>query len=129
MNKYKISLLLSLVFWCTSINSQIIRDSVLGDWYSCKKRNFEIGDTIALNRNECRVAYEHNGIRWEELVVFRFDSSYFSLIKSASIISSSRFNKYWDVEGSKLLIGNDSINQQYEIISLKKSELKIHKIE
>ena len=111
-------------------NSQESSGKINGEWFSCDKRDFNIGDTIYLDRDSCLVNYEHNGNEFEIQVSFEFAKNHFSIFKNSGVIAGGTYYKYWELKSENLILTGNSKNdiiEKYVILDLSPTKMVLIK--
>lgn len=112
-------------------NSQQDQNSIIGEWFSCTQRDYNVGDTINLQRDSCVINYEHKAMQFKIQVSFAFAKNHFSLYKNSGVIEGGTYYRYWEIKnGTSIFIGIDEneILEQYEILSMNSYELILLKM-
>lgn len=124
-------ILILFLFISGFVKSQNVQNPIIGEWFSCDKREFNIGDTIDLQRDTCFVKYVHNGNSFSMQVSFEFAKDHFSIHKNSGVIGGGSYKHYWVIKDeTTILIGFDEneINEQYEVLTMNSQKLILVKL-
>lgn len=130
MDKLKQIILIVFLFLTSGVFSQDKPAAIMGNWFSCEKRDFNVGDTIKLERDSCFIYYEYNGNQFHVQVVFEFENNHFSVYSQNDVISSGSWLRYWEVNNENtILIGDnqDSILEEYQMLHFADREMTLLK--
>jgi len=125
-------ILIAFLFISGFVNSQDSQNPILGEWFSCEKRDFSRGDTINLQRDSCTIKYENKGTDFSIQVRFEFAKDHFSIHKNSGVLGGGSYHHYWEIiDGTTILIGFDAneIIEQYEILRMNSHNLTLLKRE
>ncbi|MGV6861302.1 MAG: hypothetical protein ACWA41_05995 [Putridiphycobacter sp.] len=112
------------------VQSQDIQSQLSGEWFSCNKRDFNVGDTIILQRDSCIINYEHNGNNLSIQVSFEFSEDHFSIYKNSGVVAGGTNYNYWKIKNDSMIyIGFDEndIHEEYKILVLESDRMTLIK--